>query len=157
MIESEKIDEYCTRVMNIVNEMRNHSDTISEQQVVEKILISVTENYEYIVAITEETKDLSKLSIKELVGSFRAHEKRSFFRKDRPKETEDHDGSSKKVEEQGEKNSSLFCKVCKKTNHNAEKCWHKGKPQCNLCKKFDHVEKDCWHKKQEQANFCEKT
>ena len=42
MIESEKIDEYCTGVMNIVNEMRNHSDTISDQQVVEKILISVT-------------------------------------------------------------------------------------------------------------------
>ena len=73
--------------MNIVNEMRNHSDTISEQQVVEKILISVTENYEYIVAITEETKDLSKLSIKELVGSFRAHEKRRFFREDQSKET----------------------------------------------------------------------
>ena len=46
MIESEKIDYYCTRVMNIVNEMRNHSDTISGQQVVEKILISVTEKYE---------------------------------------------------------------------------------------------------------------
>ena len=46
MIESEKIDEYCTRVMNIVNEMRNHSDTISDQQVMEKILISVTEKYE---------------------------------------------------------------------------------------------------------------
>ena len=43
MIESEKIDEYCTRVMNIENEMRNHSDTISDQQVVEKILISVTD------------------------------------------------------------------------------------------------------------------
>ena len=42
MIESEKIDEYCTRVMNIVNEMSNHSHTISDQQVVEKILISVT-------------------------------------------------------------------------------------------------------------------
>ncbi|KAH0644554.1 hypothetical protein KY284_032438 [Solanum tuberosum] len=30
MIEFEKIDEYCTRVMNIVNEMRNHGDTISD-------------------------------------------------------------------------------------------------------------------------------
>ena len=87
MIESEKIDEYCTRVMNIVNEMRNHSDTISVQQNVEKILISVTEKYEYIVAITEETKDLSKYSIKELVGSFRAHEKRRFFLEDQAKET----------------------------------------------------------------------
>ena len=66
--------------MSIVNEMRNHSDTIFYKQVVKKILIIVTEKYEYIVALTEETKDLSKLSIKELVGSFRAHEKRRFFR-----------------------------------------------------------------------------
>ncbi|XP_069155715.1 uncharacterized protein [Solanum lycopersicum] len=183
MIEIEKIYKYCTRVMNIVNELRNHSDTISNQQFLENILISVTEKYEYIVAITEETKHLSKLSIKELVGSFCAHEKRRFFREDQPKETafqskinensqnfsknhqkknhkpkkkQDRDGSSKKVEEKGEKNSSLFCKVCKKTNHNAEKCWHKGKPQCNFCKKFGHVEKDCWHKKREQANIYEK-
>ena len=76
MIEYEKIDKYCTKVMNIVNEMINHGDTIFDQQVVEKILISVTEKYDYIVAIIEETKDLSKLSIKELVGSFRAHDKR---------------------------------------------------------------------------------
>ena len=58
MIESEKIDQYCTKVMNIVNEMKKHSDTISDQQVVEKILISVIEKYEYIVAINEQTKNI---------------------------------------------------------------------------------------------------
>ena len=73
--------------MNIVNEMINYIDTISDQQVMKKILITVTEKYEYIVAITEETKDFSKLSIKELVGSFRAHEKRRFFLEDQAKET----------------------------------------------------------------------
>ena len=68
--------------MNIVNEMRNHSDTISDQQVVEKILISITEKYEYIVAITEETKDLYKFSIKDLAGSFHAHVNQRFFCED---------------------------------------------------------------------------
>ena len=176
MIESEKIDKYCTRVMNIVNEMRNHGDKISDQQVLENILISIIEKYEYIVAITEETEDHSKLSMKELVGSFRAHGKRRFFREDQIKETafqsrtnensqkfsknqqkknynskekQDHDGSSKRVEEKSEKSSCCFCKVWIKTIHNAEKCWHKGKPQCNFCKKFGHIEKDCWHKKRE--------
>ena len=67
MIESEKFDEYCTRVMNIFNEMRNHGDIISDQQVVKKIQIRVTKKYEYIVSINEDTKDLSKHSIKELV------------------------------------------------------------------------------------------
>ena len=68
--------------MNIVNEMRSYGDTISDQQVVEKILISVKKKYKYIVAITEETEDLSKLSIKELGGSFCAQEKRRFFHED---------------------------------------------------------------------------
>ena len=90
IIESEKIDKYCTKVMNIVNEMINHGDTISDQQVLEKILISVTEKYDYIVVITQETKDLSNLSIKEIVGSFRTHEKRRFFREDQPIETAFH-------------------------------------------------------------------
>ena len=40
----------------------------------------------------------------------------------------------KNVEEKGEKNSSLFCKICKMTNHNAEKCWHKGKPNVTFVK-----------------------
>ena len=65
--------------MNIVNEMRNHGDTISDQQVVEKILTSGTETYEYIIDVIEEMKDLFKLSIKDLVGSFRAREKQRFF------------------------------------------------------------------------------
>ena len=52
----------------------------------------------------------------------------------KPKKKQDHDGSSKKVEEKGEKNSSLFCNVCKKTNHNREKCWHKGKPNVTFVK-----------------------
>lgn len=67
MIKSEKIDEYCTRVMNVVNEMRKHDNEISGQQVMKKISISVIEKYEYFMAITEETKHLSKLSVKELV------------------------------------------------------------------------------------------
>ena len=61
--------------MNIVNEIRNHSYAITDQQVGEKILFSVIEKYEYISIMSEETKDIFKLSIKDLVGSFRIQEK----------------------------------------------------------------------------------
>ena len=67
--------------------MRNHGDTISGQQVVENILNSVTREYEYIFAINEEKKYLSKLSIKNLVGSFCAYKTRRFFCEHHPKET----------------------------------------------------------------------
>ena len=64
--------------MEIVNQMKTYGDNISDQHVVEKILISLTDKYENIVAVIEETKDLTKLSLKELMGSLQAHEKRRF-------------------------------------------------------------------------------
>lgn len=58
--------------------MRNYGDNISDQHVVEKILISLADKYENIVVVIKKTKYLSKLSIKELMGSLQAHEKRRF-------------------------------------------------------------------------------
>ena len=116
-----------------------------------------------------------------LVGSFRAHEKRRFFREDQSKETtfqsklnensqnfsknhqkknhkpkkkHDHDGSSKKVKEKGEKNSSLFCKVFKKTNHNAEKYWYKCKPNLTFVKQFEHMKIIVGKSNTNKKNFC---
>ncbi|XP_049375587.1 uncharacterized protein LOC125840652 [Solanum verrucosum] len=92
------------------------------------------EKYEYIVAITEETKDLSKLSIKELVGSFRAHEKRRFFREDQPKETA--------FQSRTNENSQNFSKNQQKKNNNPKK----SRIMLILLRRM---------KKKEQANFCE--
>ncbi|XP_074363233.1 uncharacterized protein LOC141703691, partial [Apium graveolens] len=76
MKDSENTQSYNARVMEIVNQMKILGDDITDQHVVEKILISLTDKYEYIVAVIEETKDLSKLLIRELMGSLQAHEKR---------------------------------------------------------------------------------
>jgi len=40
---------------------------------VEKILSSFTENFENVVCVIEESKDLSMLSVEDLVGSLEAH------------------------------------------------------------------------------------
>ena len=68
MKDSENIQSYHARVMEIVNQMRTYDDDISDQHVVEKIFISLTDKYENIVAVIEETKDLTKLLVKELMG-----------------------------------------------------------------------------------------
>ncbi|KAL8120103.1 hypothetical protein AgCh_017288 [Apium graveolens] len=78
MKDSENIQSYHARVMEIVNQMKTYGDNSSDQHVVEKILISLTDKCESIVAVIKETKDLTKLSIKELMGSLQAHEKRRF-------------------------------------------------------------------------------
>ncbi|KAA8542604.1 hypothetical protein F0562_023756 [Nyssa sinensis] len=76
MKESESIKDYFSRVSEIVNQIRSCGDTILEKKVVEKILRSLTQKFEHVVPAIEESKDLSKLSMYELMGSLETHEKR---------------------------------------------------------------------------------
>ena len=70
------IDNFFTKVMNIVNQLRTHGDYISEWKVVEKVLRSLPSKFESIVANTKEEKDLSILSMDELMVFLLSHESR---------------------------------------------------------------------------------
>ncbi|KAK4399971.1 hypothetical protein Sango_1103200 [Sesamum angolense] len=76
MKDSETIDEYYTKVRELVNQLKTYGEDIPEKRVVEKLLISVTEKYDPIVTTIEETKDITVLTVTELVGSLEAYEKR---------------------------------------------------------------------------------
>ncbi|KAK2968736.1 hypothetical protein RJ640_014012 [Escallonia rubra] len=76
MKDSETIQVYYARLKEIVNQMRAYGENISDKKVVEKIVISLTEKYDSIVAAIEESKNLETLSVAELIGSLEAHEKR---------------------------------------------------------------------------------
>ncbi|XP_030516486.1 uncharacterized protein LOC115729991 [Rhodamnia argentea] len=73
---NETVQEYCGKLKELVNQMRAYGDGITDQRVVEKILVSLTQKYNPIVTTIEATKDLSTLSISELIVSLEAHEKR---------------------------------------------------------------------------------
>ena len=49
---------------------------LPETRVVEKILRSLTDNFENVVCAIEESKDLTKFTVDELAGSLEAHEQR---------------------------------------------------------------------------------
>lgn len=51
-------------------------EAVEDKKIVEKILISLTKKYDPIVSIIEETKDITKLNIRELMASLQAHEQR---------------------------------------------------------------------------------
>ena len=76
MKESEKFHDFFTKVAEIVNQIKSHGYTIQEKKINEKILRSLPQKFEHIVAAIEGSKDLSKLTMYELMGSFDAHEKR---------------------------------------------------------------------------------
>jgi hypothetical protein len=76
MTESENIDQFMTRVMGIVNQIRLTSEDIPDQIIVEKVLKILPNKYEMVVAAILESKDLSNFSIDELMGSLLTHETR---------------------------------------------------------------------------------
>lgn len=76
MKEFEYLQEFFTRPISLVNEIRSHGEQLSNQKIVEKILRSLPPKYDAIMIAIEETKDLTKYFVDELMGSLHNHEQR---------------------------------------------------------------------------------
>ncbi|KAL4367130.1 hypothetical protein GQ457_05G027260 [Hibiscus cannabinus] len=72
--EGESIHDCSNNLMVIVNQMRTYGEQITDQKVVEKLLRSLTRKYESTVSAIEESKDLTVLTIDELLGFLQSHE-----------------------------------------------------------------------------------
>jgi hypothetical protein len=77
MSESESVDQFMTKVMGIINQLRiNGEKELIDQRVVEKVLRSLPKKFEMVVTSLLESKDLTNFSIEELTGSLLSHEAR---------------------------------------------------------------------------------
>ncbi|KAJ3705098.1 hypothetical protein LUZ61_008803 [Rhynchospora tenuis] len=76
MQESESVSDYVTRVQAIINQMKRNGEAMSEERVVEKILRSLTGEFENVVCAIEESRDVEKMSIEDLASSLEVHEQR---------------------------------------------------------------------------------
>ncbi|XP_058776658.1 uncharacterized protein LOC131650979 [Vicia villosa] len=178
MKDFETVKDYYSKVKEIVNQMRAFGDDILDKKIVEKILITMPPKFDPIVTTIEETKDLSTLSVTELVGSLEAYEQRlnrhkedtleNAFRsklKFRPQNKEDEGKKSYgETSRRREASRNFFknkpdknppCNICKRPGHAEKNCWYRNMPQCNHCKKFGHIEKNCRNKDRHQANIAE--
>lgn len=59
----ESVTDYFSRVMMVANDMRNLGQNMEDAQIVEKILRTLTERFDYIVCSIEESKDTDSLSL----------------------------------------------------------------------------------------------
>lgn len=76
MERKESISDYFSRTLAIVNQMKANGEAIADLQVVEKILRTLTERFEGKVTAIEESRDLSAMTVDELMGSLQAYEQR---------------------------------------------------------------------------------
>ncbi|XP_050914572.1 uncharacterized protein LOC127129430 [Lathyrus oleraceus] len=74
MEEKETVNDYVTRVTRLVNQMKSCGEAVSEQNIVSKVLRSLTPRFDNIVVAIEESKDLNTMTKDELQSSLEAHE-----------------------------------------------------------------------------------
>ena len=74
MEEDESFDEFYAKLKDIVNPAFNLGETIHESKIVRKVLRSLPERFHAKITAIEESKDIDKIPLTELVGNLQAYE-----------------------------------------------------------------------------------
>ena len=138
-------------IMSIVNQIKLLGEEFPHQRVVEKLLVSLPERYESKISSLEDTKDLSKITVAELINALQVVEQRRTMRQKEEDQKVEGAYLAKASSLKG-KGKFVQCNKCKKTGHEEEDCWHKGKPQCFKCKRFGYIQKNSRTKIEELQN-----
>ncbi|WRX21026.1 hypothetical protein QQP08_013513 [Theobroma cacao] len=80
MRNDEGIQAYSDRVLRIVNELRFLGEVVTKGEIVAKFLISLRERFEEKITSLEDSKDLTKLTVNELINNLLALEQRRAMR-----------------------------------------------------------------------------
>lgn len=68
MKETKDIDSFMNQVITIVNQLKFYGEEIKYQTMVEKVLKSLSTQFDVVVATIEEAKDLASITIDEMMG-----------------------------------------------------------------------------------------
>ena len=74
MEEDESTDEFYAKLKDIVNSSFNLGETIPEPKIVRKVLRSLPERFHAKITAIEESKDIDKIPLIELVGNLQTYE-----------------------------------------------------------------------------------
>jgi len=69
MKESESVKEYSDRLLSISNKLRLLGFVLKDSRIVEKLLVTVPKRFEATITTLENIKDLSKISLAELLNA----------------------------------------------------------------------------------------
>ncbi|XP_075518328.1 uncharacterized protein LOC142552522 [Primulina tabacum] len=173
MKETEIIKEYSDKPLNIANRVKLLGSSLEDSRIVEKILVIVPERFEATITTLENTKDLSKIALVELLSALQAQEQRRVMRQEGavegalPLKHQDDEKNRKPVSGQssapgnrsiiGNKRSVVKkdyppCQHCGKKGHPPFKCWRRPDAKCSKCNQMGHEAVICKNKNQQQGD-----
>ncbi|CAL8116954.1 unnamed protein product [Prunus armeniaca] len=167
------------QLFDLINQMRSYGEDLSNQRVVQNLLISLPKSYDGIAVVIENTKDLDIIDAQDVVAILKGYEQRldrhggnnmeqafaSFNNGSKPtrfngqtskshKNVNKADGSNKtnSFAKNEAHNTRNKCKFCDKLHYG--ECWVKNKVKCHKCGKIGHIAKYCHtNKAVQQLNF----
>ena len=76
MKENETLKEFLDKFMELVNQMKAYGESFNDIKITQKILLSMPAKFDPIVTVIEETRDISTLTVQEVMGSLKSYEQR---------------------------------------------------------------------------------
>nr|XP_048324769.1 uncharacterized protein LOC107435069 [Ziziphus jujuba var. spinosa] len=76
MKEDETLSSYLTRLNDLINQMKTFREVLSNERMVQKVLISLTKAYEPICLVIANTKDLETVEFQKVVAILKSQEQR---------------------------------------------------------------------------------
>ncbi|XP_074341799.1 uncharacterized protein LOC141679190 [Apium graveolens] len=172
MKETETIKVYSDRLLGIANKVKLLGTDFPDSRIVQKLLVTLPEKFEITISSLENSKDLSSITLEELLNALKAHEQRRLMRKEGSVEGayqakfQSNNGGKNRMwqnknnkpgEFESNKNNDtrVFppCSYCKKTNHPPNKCWWRPDVKYHKCGQLAHMERIC--KSQQEVKAAE--
>ena len=82
MQEDETITKYSDRIALIVNKIRLLGEEFPDARIVEKVLVTLLERFESKISSLEESRDLSQISLVEMMNALQAQEQKRALRQE---------------------------------------------------------------------------
>ncbi|CAN6715063.1 unnamed protein product [Malus baccata var. baccata] len=76
MGENESFSAYLVRLFDLISQMRSYGENISNQRIVQKLLISLPRSYASIASVIENTKDLDTVDVQDVVAILKTYKQR---------------------------------------------------------------------------------
>jgi len=173
MKKTESIKEYSDKLLNIASQVRLLGSSLLESRIVQKILVTIPEKFEATITSLENTKDMSKITLSEMLNALQAQEQRRAMRQEDDvegalfvKHKENRNYKKKGKSYQGsngdfkannrsntgnKKGSYPPCQHYNRKSHPHFKCWKRPDAKCNKCNQMGHEAVICKSKNQQHG------